>query len=318
MPIATIRGASSAKIHADSRSVAARRSIMADIVALSVDSGFWSSVDRWALAIVGIGVVLEGIAEWLPPERREARSIVALTRTGWLILVLALAGEWYAQHRKDADDALIIAKLASEGDEARKQAAKIENDNLDLQKQVSVAQKDAADARAQEEQTREAIRRSVVWRALDAQDCEKVTKALNGERHTVLIKRLAGDPEAFFFALSIGICLHNSAGWDASFQSVTLETEFPLGMRITGKTAAAVELLAGALTKIGINSRGRLPTEVDCGGCSTPPPTSDPDVTLFVNSRPYVTKQPYGMIPPQVIRLPLSIPGFPNWIVMPQ
>lgn len=84
---------------------------MADINALSSDATWWAAADNWALGIVAVGVVLEGIAEWLPKERRETRVMLALTRTGWLILVLALAGEWIAQHRKDADDAMIIAFL---------------------------------------------------------------------------------------------------------------------------------------------------------------------------------------------------------------
>lgn len=111
-PINVINGATAnASSHAPTLSLRARRFIMADISALSADSAWWSSVDIWALIVVAIGVVIEGIAEWLPKERREMRLTLSITRTGWLILVLALVGEFIAQHNKDADDALIIAAL---------------------------------------------------------------------------------------------------------------------------------------------------------------------------------------------------------------
>ena len=65
------------------------------------------------VAVVVIGVILEGIAEWLPKERRETSFVTKLTRTGWLILVAALAVEYVAQRNKDADEAWITASLMS-------------------------------------------------------------------------------------------------------------------------------------------------------------------------------------------------------------
>jgi hypothetical protein len=85
--------------------------MIADISELSSDAAWWSSVDHWALAFVAIGVVIEGIGEWLPKERRERPLVSRIMRTGWLILVLALAIEYTAQRNKDADDALIVVQL---------------------------------------------------------------------------------------------------------------------------------------------------------------------------------------------------------------
>jgi hypothetical protein len=92
---------------------------MVDIATLSANSAWWSRLDIAALFVVTIGVVLEGIAEWLPKERRETRCMTALTRTGWLILVLALIVEFVAQRNKDASDALIIAALNDRAEESR-------------------------------------------------------------------------------------------------------------------------------------------------------------------------------------------------------
>lgn len=107
---------------------------MADMAALSADGAFWSAIDHWALAVVFVGVVVEGIAEWLPKERRETALWTATTRTGWLILVLALAVEYVAQRSKDADDALIIAKLSVDLETARGETARLDANLLNEQR----------------------------------------------------------------------------------------------------------------------------------------------------------------------------------------
>jgi hypothetical protein len=108
-----------------------------NIVELSADSTWWSSVDRWALSAVAIGVVMEGIVYWLPKKRRETRLIEALTRTGWFILVVALIVEFLAQHNKDSADALIIAALTDRASQAELALAKIKEPRRLLPKQLT-------------------------------------------------------------------------------------------------------------------------------------------------------------------------------------
>jgi hypothetical protein len=90
-----------------------------------------------ATIFVVVGVVIEGIAEWLPKDRKETRLLVEVTRTRWLILVIALVGEWVAQHSKDADDALIIAFLNDRTATANKRAEELRKANLELEKELN-------------------------------------------------------------------------------------------------------------------------------------------------------------------------------------
>lgn len=110
---------------------------MVDIDALSVSSSWWARVDIAALFIVTIGVVLEGIAEWLPKERRETRFMIALTRTGWLILVLALIVEFIAQRNKDASDALITAALNDRAGLSERETEELRSKNLALEAEIA-------------------------------------------------------------------------------------------------------------------------------------------------------------------------------------
>jgi hypothetical protein len=82
-----------------------------DAAFLSADAAWWSSLDLWMVVVVTIGVVVEGVAYWLPARLREAPLTLTVTRAGWVILVIALIGEYIAQHHKDIDDALIVETL---------------------------------------------------------------------------------------------------------------------------------------------------------------------------------------------------------------
>jgi hypothetical protein len=110
---------------------------MSDVGSLSLEAARWSSIDHWALAVVVAGVILEGLAEWLPKDRRETPFVTALTRTGWLALVLALTVEFMAQQNKDAADALIIAALNDRAATASQQAAFLMRENLELERALA-------------------------------------------------------------------------------------------------------------------------------------------------------------------------------------
>jgi hypothetical protein len=84
---------------------------MSDIASLSAASHWWETNDILALVLVAIGVVGEGIAQWLPKEQRERPAIENLGKRAWLVLVLGLAAEGVCQPNKDAADALIVAAL---------------------------------------------------------------------------------------------------------------------------------------------------------------------------------------------------------------
>jgi hypothetical protein len=92
---------------------------MPDIAALISDADRWGAADILALIFVGVGVVMEGVAIWLPKKVKESSWVVKLEKTGWLVLVLALAAEVITQLNKDASDARIISFLNDDSDHFR-------------------------------------------------------------------------------------------------------------------------------------------------------------------------------------------------------
>jgi hypothetical protein len=163
---------------------------MTDIASWSADAAWWSRVDHWALIVVVAGVVLEGIAEWLPRERRETPLMTSVTRTGWLILVAALVVEYAAQRNKDADDSLVVgvlneqaAQFSKEAEAAKGQIAalKVQGGQLAADAETAKAQVAAANAQAASAKT-DAARANERAKALENQGLELQKQVADAQR----------------------------------------------------------------------------------------------------------------------------------------
>lgn len=201
---------------------------MLDIAALSVAADWWSTVDHWAVGVVFIGVVVEGIAEWLPKERRESLLWTRITRTGWLVLVLALAVEYVAQKNKDADDAKIVAILNDSAAAANDRSAKVE---------------DAAK-----------------WRSLQADTRAKlVSELVSGPGGDVILAYAGNDPEAVFLASRFDLIFREvnqrigKTLWNVEIQPRIYSHGVFFGLRVLGPpTDAETEFMRNALTEAGV------------------------------------------------------------------
>ena len=100
---------------------------MVDIAAASADASWWETNDILALIIVTVGVVGEGIALWLPKERRETPYFHGLERRAWLFVVLGLLFEGVSQRNKDAADSIIVSSLNETAENERLARIKLED-----------------------------------------------------------------------------------------------------------------------------------------------------------------------------------------------
>jgi hypothetical protein len=266
---------------------------MSDITELSANADWWSVVDHWAVAIVFIGVVVEGIAEWLPRQRRETMFWTRVTRSGWLVLVLALAVEYVAQKNKDADDALIVgsmndaaAQLSKDAELAKRQTARLQQDNLSLQGQVADAQKAALDAQIEEER----IKGAVVWRLMKLNECQAALNAVSTTPRTLVVRFIAGDAEAQLYATSIAKCFENTGRWNVSAASLTLASAAILGLSVEGTDTVAVAAIRAALANAGL-STGEMKLDPGriCSICGNSDRPENPDVLITVGSRPVIS-----------------------------
>jgi hypothetical protein len=158
-----------------------------DIATLASWSAWWEAVDVAGVVLVLIGVIGEGLSEWPPRALREWRHITGFGRISWLILVAGLAIELVAQHKKDANDTLIIADL---------------NDQTEHEKT----------ARAQFEA-------QFSWRVIDDGQTKTLLHELSEAPHTVATEFPSGDSEAQYFSLQLRkIFLH--AGSKVDIRSV--------------------------------------------------------------------------------------------------
>lgn len=80
---------------------------MLDILAVSADEAWWSTIDWWALALVGIGVTCEGVGHFAPKRLLESKTFRGIAGAGWAMVVLGLLGEVVAASHRDADSGQI-------------------------------------------------------------------------------------------------------------------------------------------------------------------------------------------------------------------
>jgi hypothetical protein len=273
---------------------------MSDIAAWSADGEWWSTVDHWAIAIVFVGVVVEGIAEWLPKDRRDGRFWTALTRTGWLVLVLALAVEYVAQRYKDADDALIIASLNEQAETARAETARTNADVL-AERRLT----------ARERWRLERIERAVLPRSLYV-NWNQLAAALKEGHFGPVNIAVVGGPEAenFGFALMLALSaadvpfksidpLHENPpkhlGWSSS--GVTVLVANPDGDRLAQMLWQKFQI-GGGSQSIGVAAHEwtALPTDANCllvqdNGWALAPPSGQPGEGLDQHGRPVPAPQ---------------------------
>jgi hypothetical protein len=178
----------------------------ADIATLSSWSARWEVVDVIGVVLVLIGVIGEGLSEWPPGKLRDWPHLGKFGRISWLILVAGLAVELVAQHKKDGDDALIIASLSDH-------AAQLSED-VETQRAASeAAQAQIADAQARTKEAELALEKLRTPRTLNPERQKFVAEAIapfKGQRYRVAISSGADDGLAFWESLYVTL---NAAGW---------------------------------------------------------------------------------------------------------
>jgi len=84
---------------------------MIDVLGLLETASWWSTIDKIGVVLVILGVIGEGISEFLPERLTRCINTRRLGRISWLILVAGLFIEFAAESQRDADDGLVIAAL---------------------------------------------------------------------------------------------------------------------------------------------------------------------------------------------------------------
>lgn len=225
---------------------------MPDIAKLSSVAGWWSWVDQIAVALVFFAVVVEGISEWLPRERRDSSLWTSVTRTGWLLLVAALATEYVAQRNRDGTDMTIIADLNDQGKALR-------NTNLVLRMRVADAQRESAAAKAEQER----LKAQVVWRNLNAARCALLADDVRNDPGVVEIEYPIGDPEALNLAIHLENCLH-VAGWNVTTTAAAFANVLPKNIILTGPDKIRTEEVAEGLraARLSVGTAGPQALEI--------------------------------------------------------
>ena len=192
---------------------------MTDIAALASWSAWWEVVDVVGVGIVLAGVIGEGISEWPPRKLKDWPHLKNFGRISWLVLVAGLAVELVAQHKKDANDALIIAFLTDQTEHEKTARAKFEA-------QFS-------------------------WRVIDEGQTKSLISALSGSPHVVAIEFPGGDLEAQFFGIQL-MKIFQDAGWKVDIRS-NPAPPLLFGVDVPGPTNEATNLVRHALTAASIN-----------------------------------------------------------------
>lgn len=229
----------------------------------------------------------------MPTERRETSFMVALTRTGWLILVLALLGEAIAQNNKDADNKLIVAALGDNAGKANEragnletEAARLQSGNLTLQKEVAKAQT----AMEEEHKERLALENRVAWRLLSDQQYVSMTNTLSTQPATVLIQYPVNDTEALFFSFEIGK-VFEAAHWNVIPDGEMWNAIFS-NVRILGDSPNSVALVRSSFATAKVDfSAAPPPSDATVIFSIKPPNGPKPDVVVVVgiSSSPFAS-----------------------------
>jgi hypothetical protein len=179
---------------------------------------FLSRVLTIATWLVIVGVFLEG-AEIIEEIRERGWQIrnpfKFLTRFGFILLMIGLAGEYFASTTIHDRDAGRIFSLSRE-------AKHLENDNLFLKSETKTAEDKIAEAESRtagfEREAAQArletakLKAAVAWRTISLGATKSLIASLSAHPGSVNLRWADGDPEAMYFAAQF-IEIFRAAHW---------------------------------------------------------------------------------------------------------
>jgi hypothetical protein len=216
-------------------------------------TGWWSGFYFWISIACLIGLGIAEVASHRYGDRKDELTAV----------------EEAAKDRRHDED---MARVQHDTAEAIERAAKLE-------KETAIAQREAAEARADQER----LKANVQWRTFSATAFNRLVAGLNGPKGSVRLAYQGSDPEALYVAIQISKAFEQSTGWAITAESRTYPDRVLFGLFIPGPENDVVKSLRAAFAAAGIPfSTEDVPAPTMTIG---PDPGVAKDAVIFVGSK---------------------------------